>query len=89
MLSWQPRTTQKDKKRAIHAIITAVGARSIVFTNPVQMQIQSLQMLQHEHVAPVNPYYKPPQPEFSAAQHQLQVELAQPQAPPQAGGTSQ
>ncbi|KAK8562208.1 hypothetical protein V6N12_049255 [Hibiscus sabdariffa] len=56
---------------------------------PVQMQIQSLQMLQHAHVAPVNPYYQPPQPEFSAAQHQLQVELAQPQAPPQAGGTSQ
>ncbi|KAK8690351.1 hypothetical protein V6N13_089044 [Hibiscus sabdariffa] len=56
---------------------------------PVQMQIQSLQMLQHAHVAPFNPYYQPPQPEFSAAQHQLQVELVQPQAPPQAGGTSQ
>ncbi|KAE8717059.1 putative ATP-dependent RNA helicase DHX36-like isoform X1 [Hibiscus syriacus] len=55
---------------------------------PVQMQMQSLQMLQQAHVAPVNPYYPPPQPEFSAAEHQLQVELAQPQAPPQAGAAS-
>ncbi|KAE8715295.1 hypothetical protein F3Y22_tig00110183pilonHSYRG00100 [Hibiscus syriacus] len=55
---------------------------------PVQMQMQSLQMLQQAHVTPVNPYYQPPQPEFSAAQHQLQVELAQQQAPPQAGGIS-
>ncbi|KAK8715597.1 hypothetical protein V6N13_042928 [Hibiscus sabdariffa] len=55
---------------------------------PVQMQIQSLQMLQQAPVAPVNPYYQPQQPEFSAAQHQLQVELVQPQAP-QAGSTAQ
>ncbi|KAK8672102.1 hypothetical protein V6N13_110476 [Hibiscus sabdariffa] len=55
---------------------------------PVQMQIQSLQMLQQAPVAHVNPYYQPQQPEFSAAQHQLQVELVQPQAP-QAGSTSQ
>ncbi|TYH21780.1 hypothetical protein ES288_A04G073500v1 [Gossypium darwinii] len=56
---------------------------------PVQMQIQSLPMMHQAHISPVNPYYQPQQPEFSAAQQQMQVELAQQQAPPQTGGTSQ
>ncbi|XVF76085.1 hypothetical protein PTKIN_Ptkin13bG0237800 [Pterospermum kingtungense] len=56
---------------------------------PVQMQLQSLQMLQQAHVSPVNPYYQSQQPELSAAQQQLKVELAQPQALQQAVGSSQ
>ncbi|KAG8501130.1 hypothetical protein CXB51_003259 [Gossypium anomalum] len=43
---------------------------------PVQMQIQSLPMMHQAHISPVNPYYQPQQPEFSAAQQQMQVELA-------------
>lgn len=62
----------------------------VSFQTPVQMQLQSLQMLQQAHVSSVNPYYQSQQPELSAAQQQqMKVELAQSQALQQAGGSSQ
>ncbi|XP_022766948.1 uncharacterized protein LOC111311650 [Durio zibethinus] len=63
--------------------------QGVSLQTPVQMQMQSLQMLQQAHVSSVNPYYQSQQPEFSPAQQQLQVELVQPQALQQAGGASQ
>ncbi|XWS66566.1 hypothetical protein CRYUN_Cryun05aG0210500 [Craigia yunnanensis] len=63
--------------------------QGVSLQTPVQMQMQSLQMLQQAHISPVNPYYQSQQPELSAPQQQLQVELAQPQALQQAGSASQ
>ncbi|XVE96282.1 hypothetical protein REPUB_Repub02eG0207600 [Reevesia pubescens] len=63
--------------------------QGVSLQTPVQMQMQSLQMLQQAHVSPVNPYYQSQQSEFSPAQQQLQVDLAQPQALQQQGGASQ
>ncbi|XP_021289040.1 uncharacterized protein LOC110420160 isoform X3 [Herrania umbratica] len=63
--------------------------QGVSLQTPVQMQMQSLQMLQQSHVSPVNPYHQSQQQEFSPAQQQLQVELSQPQVLQQGGGVSQ
>lgn len=63
--------------------------QGVSFQNPVQMHMQSLQMLQQANVSPVNPFYQSQQPELSPAQQQLPVELAQPQALQQTGAASQ